>query len=190
MRRRLSPLFLGTAPKSRSLRAGVPSVRRGLTLGGRLVGDRRRDCYLVRWCRANRHIVQTNIKRMLAYPPSPTWASCRSASSGGGKDATAALSRRCVCDHRSRLVRHPCCSLAAVSSSTILTTSKGLNTRSPWFAFLMLLAMFSLGIPPTIGFWGQVVGDRAQSLRRVHLDRRDRRAGLAGWRSHCVWFVA
>ncbi|HQA35692.1 MAG TPA: proton-conducting transporter membrane subunit, partial [Casimicrobium huifangae] len=34
---------------------------------------------------------------------------------------------------------------------------KGLNTRSPWFAFLMLLAMFSLaGIPPTIGFWAKL----------------------------------
>ena len=34
---------------------------------------------------------------------------------------------------------------------------KGLNARSPWYAFLMLLAMFSLaGIPPTIGFWAKL----------------------------------
>ncbi|HEY2863741.1 MAG TPA: NADH-quinone oxidoreductase subunit NuoN [Casimicrobiaceae bacterium] len=33
---------------------------------------------------------------------------------------------------------------------------KGLNQRSPWFAFLMLLAMFSLaGIPPTVGFYAK-----------------------------------
>ncbi|HEY7943583.1 MAG TPA: proton-conducting transporter membrane subunit, partial [Casimicrobiaceae bacterium] len=33
---------------------------------------------------------------------------------------------------------------------------KGLNQRSPWHAFLMLLAMFSLaGIPPTVGFYAK-----------------------------------
>jgi NADH-quinone oxidoreductase subunit N len=34
---------------------------------------------------------------------------------------------------------------------------KGLNQRSPWFAFVMLLLMFSLtGIPPTVGFYAKV----------------------------------
>jgi len=34
---------------------------------------------------------------------------------------------------------------------------KGLNTRSPWFAFLMLLLMFSLaGVPPTVGFYAKL----------------------------------
>jgi NADH-quinone oxidoreductase subunit N len=33
---------------------------------------------------------------------------------------------------------------------------KGLNQRSPWWAFMMLLSMFSLaGIPPTIGFYAK-----------------------------------
>ena len=33
---------------------------------------------------------------------------------------------------------------------------KGLNQRSPWWAFIMLLVMFSLaGIPPTIGFYAK-----------------------------------
>jgi NADH-quinone oxidoreductase subunit N len=33
---------------------------------------------------------------------------------------------------------------------------KGLNQRSPWYAFMMLLAMFSLaGVPPTIGFYAK-----------------------------------
>ncbi|HEX8011901.1 MAG TPA: NADH-quinone oxidoreductase subunit NuoN [Casimicrobiaceae bacterium] len=33
---------------------------------------------------------------------------------------------------------------------------KGLNQRSPWYAFIMLLAMFSLaGIPPLIGFYAK-----------------------------------
>ncbi len=33
---------------------------------------------------------------------------------------------------------------------------KGLNERSPWFAFVMLLLMFSLaGLPPTVGFFAK-----------------------------------
>jgi NADH-quinone oxidoreductase subunit N len=33
---------------------------------------------------------------------------------------------------------------------------KGLNQRSPWFAFIMLLTMFSLaGLPPTLGFYAK-----------------------------------
>jgi NADH-quinone oxidoreductase subunit N len=35
---------------------------------------------------------------------------------------------------------------------------RGLNKRSPWFAFVMLLMMFSLaGIPPTMGFYAKLV---------------------------------
>jgi NADH-quinone oxidoreductase subunit N len=35
---------------------------------------------------------------------------------------------------------------------------RGLNKRSPWYAFLMLLMMFSLaGIPPTMGFYAKFV---------------------------------
>jgi NADH-quinone oxidoreductase subunit N len=34
---------------------------------------------------------------------------------------------------------------------------KGLNARSPWFAFMMLLLMFSLaGVPPTVGFYAKL----------------------------------
>jgi NADH-quinone oxidoreductase subunit N len=34
---------------------------------------------------------------------------------------------------------------------------KGLNRRSPWYAFLMLLLMFSMaGIPPTVGFYAKL----------------------------------
>ncbi len=33
---------------------------------------------------------------------------------------------------------------------------KGLNQRSPWFAFLMLITMFSMaGVPPTLGFYAK-----------------------------------
>ncbi|HLB48822.1 MAG TPA: NADH-quinone oxidoreductase subunit NuoN, partial [Anaerolineales bacterium] len=38
-----------------------------------------------------------------------------------------------------------------------LSSFKGLNRRSPWFAFIMLLLMFSLaGIPPTAGFYAKL----------------------------------
>jgi NADH-quinone oxidoreductase subunit N len=34
---------------------------------------------------------------------------------------------------------------------------KGLNQRNPWYAFLMLLLMFSMaGIPPTVGFYAKL----------------------------------
>ncbi len=34
---------------------------------------------------------------------------------------------------------------------------KGLNQRSPWYAFLMLLLMFSMaGVPPTVGFFAKL----------------------------------
>jgi len=34
---------------------------------------------------------------------------------------------------------------------------KGLNSRDPWYAFLMLLLMFSMaGIPPTVGFYAKL----------------------------------
>jgi NADH-quinone oxidoreductase subunit N len=35
---------------------------------------------------------------------------------------------------------------------------KGLNERSPWFAGMMLLVMFSMaGVPPTVGFFAKLV---------------------------------
>jgi len=38
-----------------------------------------------------------------------------------------------------------------------LTDYKGLNQRAPWYAFMMLLVMFSLaGIPPTVGFYAKI----------------------------------
>jgi NADH-quinone oxidoreductase subunit N len=38
----------------------------------------------------------------------------------------------------------------------LLDDYRGLNRRSPWWAFIMLLVMFSLaGIPPTIGFYAK-----------------------------------
>jgi NADH-quinone oxidoreductase subunit N len=48
---------------------------------------------------------------------------------------------------------------------------RGLNQRSPWWAFIMLLVMFSLaGIPPTVGFYGKfAVIEAAVSAQLVWL---------------------
>jgi NADH-quinone oxidoreductase subunit N len=48
---------------------------------------------------------------------------------------------------------------------------KGLNQRSPWWAFIMLLVMFSLaGIPPTVGFYAKfAVIEAAVNARFVWL---------------------
>jgi NADH-quinone oxidoreductase subunit N len=38
-----------------------------------------------------------------------------------------------------------------------LNDFKGLNDRDPWFAFMMLLIMFSMaGVPPTVGFYAKI----------------------------------
>jgi NADH-quinone oxidoreductase subunit N len=40
----------------------------------------------------------------------------------------------------------------------LLSDLRGLNARSPWWAFVMLLVMFSLaGMPPTIGFYAKLL---------------------------------
>jgi NADH-quinone oxidoreductase subunit N len=40
---------------------------------------------------------------------------------------------------------------------TLLDDFKGLNQRSPWYAFLMLITMFSMaGLPPTVGFYAKL----------------------------------
>jgi len=45
---------------------------------------------------------------------------------------------------------------------------KGLNSRSPWLAFMMLLVMFSLaGIPPLVGFMAKLLV--LEALIEVHL---------------------
>ena len=34
---------------------------------------------------------------------------------------------------------------------------KGLNQRSPWYAFIMMILMLSMaGVPPTVGFWAKL----------------------------------
>ena len=53
---------------------------------------------------------------------------------------------------------------------------KGLNQRSPWYAFIMLLLMFSMvGIPPTVGFYAKLAVLQAALACGLRLAGRGRR---------------
>ena len=104
-------------------------------------------------------IAQTNIKRMLAYSAIANMGFLLLGFVGGGKDGYAAALFYALAYAITGLVSFGI--LVLLSGRGVefdnIEDLKGLNTRSPWYAFLMLLAMFSLaGIPPTIGFWAKL----------------------------------
>jgi NADH-quinone oxidoreductase subunit N len=104
-------------------------------------------------------IAQTNIKRMLAYSAIANMGFLLLGIVAGGQDGFAAALFYAVAYVITGLVSLGI--LVLLSSRGIefdnIDDLKGLNTRSPWLAFLMLLAMFSLaGIPPTLGFWAKL----------------------------------
>jgi NADH-quinone oxidoreductase subunit N len=104
-------------------------------------------------------IAQTNIKRMLAYSAIANMGFLLLGFVAGGKDGYAAALFYSVAYAITGLVSFGI--LVVLSGRGIefehIDDLKGLNSRSPWLAFLMLLAMFSLaGIPPTIGFWAKL----------------------------------
>jgi NADH-quinone oxidoreductase subunit N len=104
-------------------------------------------------------IAQTNIKRMLAYSAIANMGFLLLGFVGGGKDGYASALFYVVAYVITGLVSLGI--LVLLSGRGIEYDSiddlKGLNSRSPWLAFLMLLAMFSLaGIPPTLGFWAKL----------------------------------
>lgn len=103
-------------------------------------------------------IAQTNIKRMLAYS---TIANMGYMLMGFLAADLNGLSAALF-----YAVTYVLTSLASFGIILLLTREgfecdrledfKGLNQRSPWWAFMMLLAMFSLaGIPPTVGFYAK-----------------------------------
>jgi len=112
-------------------------------------------------------IAQTNIKRMLAYSTiSHMGFMLLGLLSGvvGGNTLSAADAYGAAMFYA---ISYVLMSLAAFGMVVLLSRSgfeaeniadfKGLNRKSPWFAFIMLLTMFSLaGIPPTVGFYAKV----------------------------------
>jgi NADH-quinone oxidoreductase subunit N len=111
-------------------------------------------------------IAQTNIKRMLAYSTISHMGFMLLGLLSGvvagnrfsGPDAYGAAMFYSIC--------YAMMTLASFGMVVLLSRSgfeadniddfKGLNRRSPWFAFIMMLTMFSLaGIPPTVGFYAK-----------------------------------
>ena len=104
-------------------------------------------------------VAQTNIKRMLAYSAIANMGFLLLGFVGGGKEGYSAALFYAVAYAITGLVSFGILVLLSGRGVEIENISdlKGLNARSPWYAFLMLLAMFSLaGIPPTVGFWAKL----------------------------------
>jgi NADH-quinone oxidoreductase subunit N len=105
-------------------------------------------------------IVQTNLKRMLAYSTISHMGYLLLGLAAAGPEGYAAAMFYAI--------SYALMSVAAFGVILALARKgfeceeisdlKGLNQTSPWMAFLMLLAMFSLaGVPPLFGFWAKVL---------------------------------
>ncbi len=104
-------------------------------------------------------IVQTNIKRMLAYSTISHMGFVLLGVLAGDLNGYGSA--------MFYVVTYVLMSLAAFGMILILSREgfeadmlddfKGLNQRSPWYAFLMALTMFSMtGLPPTVGFYAKL----------------------------------
>jgi NADH-quinone oxidoreductase subunit N len=110
-------------------------------------------------------IVQTNLKRMLAYSTiSQMGFMLLGLLSGVGNGASAV---NAYSSSMFYAVTYVLTTLGSFGMILLLARSgfeaenledfKGLNQRSPWFALVMLLLMFSLaGVPPTVGFYAKL----------------------------------
>ena len=113
-------------------------------------------------------IAQTNLKRMLAYSTIAQMGFVLLAMlSGvaGGDPASIAGSYSAAMFY---LITYALTSLGTFGVMLLLSRQgfeaeeiadfRGLAKRSPWYAFVMLLLMFSLaGVPPTVGFYAKLV---------------------------------
>ena len=104
-------------------------------------------------------IAQTNLKRMLAYSTiSHVGFLMLGIIAGTSEGYSAAMFY---------VIVYALMSLAAFGMIILLSRNgfeaetiddfKGLNQRSPWFAFMMLITLFSMaGVPPTVGFYAKL----------------------------------
>ncbi|HYH40957.1 MAG TPA: NADH-quinone oxidoreductase subunit NuoN [Burkholderiales bacterium] len=104
-------------------------------------------------------IVQTNLKRMLAYSTISHMGFVLLGLLAGDENGFSAA--------MFYVVVYVLMNLGAFGMILLLSRNgfeaenlddfKGLNQRSPWYAFVMLLIMFSMiGIPPTVGFYAKL----------------------------------
>jgi NADH-quinone oxidoreductase subunit N len=103
-------------------------------------------------------IAQTNIKRMLAYSTIANMGFMLMGFLAGSLDGFSAAMFYAVAYVLTSLASFGMVMLLSRAGfeADQLDDYKGLNRRSPWWALMMLLVMFSLaGIPPTIGFYAK-----------------------------------
>ncbi len=155
-------LFIGSAPKF----AAFAIVMRLLAqaLGAEALVDEWRQMLLIMAVLSLAignltAIMQTNLKRMLAYSAISHMGFLLLGVLSGTIDGYAA--------GMFYVVVYVLMTLGSFGVILLLTRDgfeaenlddyKGLNQRNPWYAFLMLLLMFSLaGIPPTVGFYAKL----------------------------------
>jgi NADH-quinone oxidoreductase subunit N len=112
-------------------------------------------------------IAQSNIKRMLAYSTISHMGFMLLGLLSGIVGGNTLSAHEAWSSAMFYAVVYVLMSLGAFGTVVLLSRSgfeaerlddfKGLNARSPWFAFLMLLLMFSLaGVPPTVGFYAKL----------------------------------
>ena len=112
-------------------------------------------------------IAQTNIKRMLAYSTISHMGFMLLGLASGVVDGNRLNSADAYGSSLFYIISYTLTTLASFGMVLLLARKgfeaetlddfKGLNARSPWFAAMMLLVMFSLaGIPPTVGFYAKL----------------------------------
>jgi NADH-quinone oxidoreductase subunit N len=104
-------------------------------------------------------IAQTNIKRMLAYSTIANMGFMLMGFLAAGLDGFSAAMFYAITYVLTTLAGFGIVLLLSRAGfeADRLDDFKGLNQRSPWYAFLMLLVMFSLaGVPPTVGFYAKL----------------------------------
>jgi NADH-quinone oxidoreductase subunit N len=113
-------------------------------------------------------IAQTNLKRMLAYSTIAQMGFMLLAMLSGVTQGDAAATAAAYSAAMFYVITYALTALGTFGVILLLAREgfeaeeiadlRGLNRRSPWYAFVMLLLMFSLaGIPPTVGFYAKFV---------------------------------
>jgi NADH-quinone oxidoreductase subunit N len=113
-------------------------------------------------------IAQTNLKRMLAYSTIGQMGFMLLAMFSGVVGGSAMTAANAWSAAMFYVITYAITTLGSFGIILLLARQgfeaeeiadlKGLNRRSPWYAFIMLVLMFSLaGIPPTVGFHAKLV---------------------------------
>ncbi len=153
-------VFLGTAPKI----AGFAMIMRLLVEGlGGLVADWQQMFIILSvLSMAVGNVIaiaQSNIKRMLAYSTISHVGFILLGILTGNADGYASAMFYTLSYALMSLGGFGIIMLMARAGfeADQLDDYKGLNQRSPWFAFLMMILMLSMaGVPPTLGFWAKL----------------------------------